>query len=99
MIRAAALLAALLAAAPASPSEPPQRRRAAEIVQVVRAAADALGMRPITLVEHVEPGLYRVRGGGCTVMVQIRVGSDRPARPGALPLPAFEAVAGTPDCG
>ncbi|WP_206931380.1 hypothetical protein [Roseococcus thiosulfatophilus] len=99
MIRAAALLAALLAAAPASASEPPQRRRAAEIIQVVRAATDALGMRPITLVEHVEPGLYRVRGGDCSVLVRIVTAPNRPPRPSALPLPAFEAVAGTPECG
>lgn len=65
MIRAAALLAALLAALPADASEPPQRRHAAEITQVVRVATDALGMWPIVLLEHVEAGLYRVRGGGC----------------------------------
>jgi hypothetical protein len=98
LIRVAALLVVLLAALPAQASEPPQRRRAAEITQVVRVATDALGMRPIVLLEHMEAGLYRVRGGGCTVMVRIERTPDRPPRPGARPLPPFEAVAGPLAC-
>lgn len=98
-MRVAILLAALLATLPADASEPPQQRRATEITQVVRVATDALGMRPIVLLEHLEAGRYRVRGGECTVMVRIERGPDRPPRPGARPLPPFEAVAGPLVCG
>jgi hypothetical protein len=66
-----ALLATVLLAAPAEAALAPEWQRLRELHRVIDESARLLGGRPIDAVERLEGGGYRVRAGGCELIVTI----------------------------
>ncbi|MCE4223013.1 hypothetical protein HCU64_04555 [Methylobacterium sp. C25] len=64
-------LAAWLITAPAGAALAPEWQRVREFHSVVDEGARLLGGRPIEAIERLDGGAYRVRGGGCEVVVKI----------------------------
>ena len=98
----ATVLAILLAGAIALPAQaalPPQYQRQAELAAIISdpAVARAFGFDGIRSIAFVEPDLYRLTGGNCTLAVRIE---DAPsAHPDGWVGPReFKVVAGQPDC-
>lgn len=83
---------------PAAAALPPKYQRARELGAVVEAAAARLP-EPVEAVEWVEPDLYRVKAGGCTLEVRIADTPPPSGRPPGFVGPRqFEAKAGVPQC-
>ncbi len=92
------ILPALLMATPALAALPPHFQRQAELQAVVAVAADALGIaNPIEAIELVAPDTFSVRGGTCTLTVNI-VDKAVKQEPGWVGPRQFEAVAGEKVC-
>jgi hypothetical protein len=86
-------LAVALLAAPAWAALPPQWQRARELHGVVDKAVELFGNRPIEAIERLEGGAYRVRGGGCELVVTIV------PKPQTMPGPlAFSLAPGKLSC-
>lgn len=58
---------------PALAALPPQYQRQRELQAILadNGVADAFGVEGISAIEYVEPDLYRVTGGACTLEVKI----------------------------
>ena len=71
LLFAAALVA--VTSLPALAALPPQYQRQRELQAILadNGVADAFGVEGISAVEYVEPDLYRVTGGACSLEVKI----------------------------
>lgn len=65
---------AVLLASPAFAALPPQYQRQAELRAIIDNSEiiDVFGFDGISSIEHIEPDLYRVTGGACTLDVTIK---------------------------